>query len=209
MQLNGCEVLCLKILQSRVFWVAIAIGLSLAISYAVAATRPDEVIETPKEEIKTTIEKPVCDLVLHPSQDKTDCYYKAPVTPKKESKPPGLVVVADTQSKLEVKQLIIDWSNRFGIDPTVPQKIAYCESGFNVLSQNKVSSAGGVFQFLDGTWIATVNQIIKSDPALAAELGLKADLSQKKTSLNAVVGVWKIANGGISAWNASKHCWTQ
>lgn len=78
LQPDDCEVNCLKILRSRVFWALIAFGLAVAVSYAVAKSNDNAPSTAAKEEMKTAIEKPACDLVLHPTQPKDDCYYKEP-----------------------------------------------------------------------------------------------------------------------------------
>lgn len=62
---------------------------------------------------------------------------------------------AQTADKEAVKQLIIQYSNQYGISPDVPLCIAYYESGYNQFSKNKSSSASGVFQYLNGTWKGT------------------------------------------------------
>lgn len=56
-------------------------------------------------------------------------------------------------SKEEVKALIVQYSQQYGIPAEVPLCIAQYESGFNATSKNKSSSASGVFQFLAAsTW---------------------------------------------------------
>ena len=35
--------------------------------------------------------------------------------------------------------------------------VAYCESGLRNDAQNKISSAGGIFQIIDGTWISNTD----------------------------------------------------
>ncbi len=55
-------------------------------------------------------------------------------------------------SKEEVEQLIIQYSNEYGIDSATPLCIARKESGFNQFSKNRRSTASGVFQYLTSTW---------------------------------------------------------
>lgn len=57
-----------------------------------------------------------------------------------------------TYSKEEVEQLIVHYSNVYGIDPQTPKCIAFKESGYNQFSKNKRSTASGVFQYLTSTW---------------------------------------------------------
>ena len=63
--------------------------------------------------------------------------------------------VGKTYSKEEVQDLIIRYSQQYGINPEVPLCIAKHESGYNQFSKNKSSSASGVFQYLTSTWEST------------------------------------------------------
>ena len=58
-------------------------------------------------------------------------------------------------SKEEVQQLIVSYSEKYGINPETPLCIARLESGYNQFSKNKRSSASGVFQYLTSTWKST------------------------------------------------------
>jgi hypothetical protein len=66
-------------------------------------------------------------------------------------------------------------------------RIAFCESSLNPEAKNKNSSATGLYQILD------MHQLSVED---------RQDI---ETSTKWVIN--KINNGGLSAWNASKHCW--
>ena len=57
-----------------------------------------------------------------------------------------------TYSKEEVEQLIVKYSDEFGINSETPKCIAFRESGYNQFSKNKRSTASGVFQYLTSTW---------------------------------------------------------
>ena len=65
--------------------------------------------------------------------------------------------------------------------------IAFCESSLNPRATNAHSSATGLFQILD------MHQ-------LTVEERMDVETSTKWT-------INKINAGGLSAWNASKHCW--
>lgn len=73
-------------------------------------------------------------------------------------------------------------------------KVAECESGFKPDVKNRLSTASGLFQFLDGTFfkyaeayeLPTDN---KNDPKIQAELAAKM-----------------IRDGGLGHWDASKNC---
>ncbi len=101
------------------------------------------------------------------------------------------------ETELTVPELIIKYSDYHQIPSSLTLKIAKCESGFNPLAKNKGSTASGVFQFLDGTWKLTREQM-----GLDSSVVLKLDAEE-----NIKTAIWKIANGGLNAWNASKGCW--
>lgn len=66
-------------------------------------------------------------------------------------------------------------------------KIAFCESSFDRLAENKESSAKGVFQILDMHKLSAVERFnVETSTRLAVE---------------------KATKDGFKAWNASKHCW--
>ncbi|MDL2203514.1 transglycosylase SLT domain-containing protein [Brucella intermedia] len=50
-----------------------------------------------------------------------------------------------------IQQAIMQAANRYGIDPSALMRIAQIESGGNPNAKNPTSSAGGLFQFIDGT----------------------------------------------------------
>lgn len=101
------------------------------------------------------------------------------------------------KTELSVPELIIKYSDYYQIPSSLTFKIAKCESGYNPLAKNKSSTASGVFQFLNGTWQETRDQM-----GLNSSLELKLDAEE-----NIKTAIWKIANGGLNAWNASKGCW--
>jgi hypothetical protein len=55
-------------------------------------------------------------------------------------------------TKEEVEQLIVHYSEVYGINPATPKCIAFRESGYNQFSKNRRSTASGVFQYLSSTW---------------------------------------------------------
>jgi hypothetical protein len=52
----------------------------------------------------------------------------------------------------DIRSIITDAAARYGIDPDYALKSAQIESGLNPHAQNKTSTAGGLFQFIDSTW---------------------------------------------------------
>ncbi len=67
--------------------------------------------------------------------------------------------------------------------------IAFCESSFDRLAENKTSSAKGVFQILDMHGLTAVERF------------------DVETSTKWAVN--KVTKDGFKAWNASKHCWSK
>jgi len=98
-------------------------------------------------------------------------------------------------SKEEVQDLIIQYSQEYGISADLPLRVANCESGFNSLSKNRGSTASGVFQYLSSTWRNT-------------EAG-KNGISVMDADANVHMAIKSIASGGIGNWAASKSCWNK
>ena len=61
----------------------------------------------------------------------------------------------DPETKsLKISEYIRVEAIKHEIDPVLALRIANCESSLNPKAKNPYSSAGGVYQFLDGTWNA-------------------------------------------------------
>ncbi len=73
------------------------------------------------------------------------------------------------------------------------EAIKRCESGGNYQAQNKVSTASGAYQFVDGTW-AGYGGYSK------AKLAPPSVQDQKARET--------LARSGTSPWNASRACWS-
>ncbi len=129
-----------------------------------------------------------CRMIIPPLSDNI----AAPII-KQEEKP----IVPEAKPKTvpsSVPELIRHYSKQYWVSEKLAMAIATCESWLNPNAKNKNSTAGGVFQFLDGTfksswkkyWIAWN----KFDAATNIELAMA-----------------KISNEWPAAWNASKNCW--
>ncbi len=106
----------------------------------------------------------------------------------------------NTQSSIpgeeDIKNIIRNAAAEYGVDADLLIHIAYCESGYDPSDRNKSgSSASGLFQFMPSTFRAT--------PAG------QAGRSIWDATANAEAAAWKISQGGIDAWNASRHCWSK
>ena len=70
--------------------------------------------------------------------------------------PTAKVYAYNDQVPVEVvKAEIIRQAKEFGLGENFMLNLAFAESGYNNLADNKKSSALGVFQYLDGTWRET------------------------------------------------------
>ena len=105
--------------------------------------------------------------------------------------------------ELSVEKMIVKVAKQRDIDPNQFLRIAKCENGTHEADRKNYLwprvSASGMFMFTDDTWIATRQQMSLPDPNLV----FKHDSIE-----NTKTAAWKIANGGLNAWNASKDCWT-
>ena len=73
----------------------------------------------------------------------------------------------------DVKAIITDAANRYGVDPDTAIRIARIESELNPRAQNENSSAGGLFQFIDSTWKTYGQGKNKYDPYASADAGVR------------------------------------
>lgn len=88
---------------------------------------------------------------------------------------------------MTVSELIRYYSDKYGIDPSLPLNVACAESEMSPTATNPKSTAGGPFQFLDGTW----------------DTYCKGDKMNPRH--NVMCGVRMISEGRISHWNESKY----
>jgi len=104
----------------------------------------------------------------------------------------------DAGDQRDVTEMIIRSSaDEFGVDADLLLGVAVCESGLNVTAKNRSSSARGLFQFLDTTWDSQRHRL-----DYAPEDILDPVASSR-------VAASMISEGGLSAWNASRHCWSR
>ncbi|UIL29745.1 lytic transglycosylase domain-containing protein [Rhizobium leguminosarum] len=73
----------------------------------------------------------------------------------------------------DIRSIITDAANRYGINPQDALEMAQIESGLNPQAQNKSSTAGGLFQFLDSTWAKYGKGASKYDPYANADAGMR------------------------------------
>lgn len=106
-----------------------------------------------------------------------------------------LVELAPTQpqNKAEVILLIRQTATRYGVDVAYALSIAEAESGFNCKAKNGTSSAQGVYQFINATWLSTMKR-----------MNLPQDLSTKTDCFtNIEAGIFLLSQGEVHHWDAS------
>jgi hypothetical protein len=85
----------------------------------------------------------------------------------------------------------------WGTDASIGLKIAFCESTNRPEAKNTNSSATGLFQFINSTWIETRNRM-KLDPSL----NLRLDPTE-----NAKTAYFLYQLKGTQPWLSSRNCW--
>jgi len=96
-----------------------------------------------------------------------------------------------------VEEYIEKYSEKYGVNVVLAKKIAWCESNYYSNAKNTGSSAEGVFQFIDGTWMHTMEL-----------MGIVATTERKmEVPISIEAGIFLLAEEGSGHWNASKHCW--
>ena len=125
-------------------------------------------------------EKKLCDLetVICPGEK------MPPIEPiKKES----IILPLEPQ---DVQNLILYYSKQYGIDPALPLRIAFCESGYqNIPNRQSHTKGAGIFMFIPSTWRAHCQ-------------GDRYDIEK-----NVECGVRLIANGESSRWGTPTSDW--
>lgn len=84
--------------------------------------------------------------------------------------------------------------------PSIFEDIIWCESRGNPQGLNPVSSASGLFQFIDGTWEYVWEGYIGEAPP--TERAYQASVEDQRKAALALY-----ENEGTVPWNASKGCW--
>ena len=103
------------------------------------------------------------------------------------------VYAYNEQVPIDVVRLeIVKQARDFGNDKYFMLALADCESDFNNLADNPISTAKGVYQFVALTWEAT-----ESNKNKISEFDYKANIREANI---------KIANGEYSHWDESLDC---
>lgn len=99
--------------------------------------------------------------------------------------------------ELTVEEKIKRLAKANGVDGNLARNIAWAESRFKCDARNRRSSAGGVYQFIDATWLNTQKRLGKP-----LTLDTKYDCDE-----NIEAGIYLISQGELHHWNASKTKW--
>jgi soluble lytic murein transglycosylase-like protein len=105
----------------------------------------------------------------------------------------------------DISALINQAAQQYGIPPELLFDIAFSESGFNPQAQNPDSSAAGLFQFTDPTWLDVLRMAQTPDSGLNLEQGA----TPLDPQAAALVAAYLISQGQLGRWGASQGGWGQ
>ena len=132
----------------------------------------------------------------YPPQESRTLSVIAPVEPPQSPKIIPLVHDSTDYGVGVIQDRIRYWARFYGVDENLALCLAKNESGFNPLAKNPNSSAGGVFQFIDSTWVSTS---VRMDTGFT--LADKYDAEK-----NIQAGVWLLKNDGYGHWVVANKC---
>ena len=101
--------------------------------------------------------------------------------------------------RLTAREAITKWSKYYRVDRTIAMKIAAVESGLNCMAENPDTTASGLFQFVDGTFIYAQTLLRHRH-----DLTLKTDCSE-----NAQLAIYLMSRGELYHWEASRWDWDE
>jgi soluble lytic murein transglycosylase-like protein len=89
------------------------------------------------------------------------------------------------------------YATKYNVDGNLMRRIIKAESGGNANAKNKTSTASGCAQFIKATWAGTLKQMQREW------------VSPFDAETNVEALAWKISQGGLRAWDASKSKWSK
>src|SRR5262245_19809670 len=123
-----------------------------------------------------------------------------PVQVSQAQRSPWQVVPVSIRVRpISATESINKWAAYYKVDKYLAIRIAHAESGLNCKVQNENSSAGGLFQFVNSTFVSTQKR-----------LGKRPDISKKlDCDENAELGIYLLSKGELYHWSASRTAWDQ
>lgn len=96
--------------------------------------------------------------------------------------------------KASIRQMIVQYASYYGVDGNLALRIVQCESQFNPTAQNLHSTASGLFQWLDSSFVY-----------YGKKYGLKGEKNNPETQIR--LSMLVLRDGGVKNWEASRPCW--
>lgn len=97
-----------------------------------------------------------------------------------------------------VEEKIREKAIEYKVDPNLAVKIAKAESNLNPNAKNSKSSASGIYQFLDGTFVSYCIRDFQFTHSLDNKLNPDIQIE---------CAVRMLSEGGIHHWDASRFIW--
>lgn len=151
---------------------------------------------TPSVQVTTPTESPEPMPVIY-GVNPTDTVITPKPQPKPKVVPPQHTQFVGTvpQNQGSCFDYTAKYGAMYGVDVDLLNRIISAESGGNPAAKNPRSTASGCAQFIQSTWAGTRRQMGREW------------VSPFDAEANVEATAWKIANGGLSAWNASRSKW--
>lgn len=99
-------------------------------------------------------------------------------------------------SDASIDQMIMQFASSFQVNGRLALAIARCESSLDSYAKNTSSTAKGVYQFLDSSWVHY------------SELKWHEIRNVLSAEDNIELGVWVLAQEGTQPWESSRTCWS-
>ena len=135
-------------------------------------------------------------------QMQSEVKVKKPVVPEKRTSQTGRFASTPQElSNIPENQgscfdYVPEMAKKYNVSADLMNRIIMAESGGRPLAKNTDSTASGCSQFIRGTWAGTLKQMGREWT------------TPFNAKLNVEAMAFKISRGGINAWSASQHKWS-